>query len=108
MIGEKPNLRVRVAVLSAALACVCLTVVACSIPRQSHHFCTASSQRLIEIAWRAERADCPSRNDCEFQVGEDRKGRCYVQVNFPGELTGNFVTLIIAEDGHIVERIPGI
>jgi hypothetical protein len=41
-------------------------------------------------------------------VGEDRKGRCSVQVNFPGELTGNFVTLIIAEDGHIVERIPGI
>ena len=82
MNDEKANSPLRVAALSAALACVCLTIVACSVPRQPYHSCAAASQRLIEIAWRDQRAGCPSLSDCEFHVDEDRQGRCSVQVIF--------------------------
>ena len=108
MNDEEANSHIHLVARSAALACACLAIVGCSAPRQPYHSCAASSQRLIEIAWRDQRAGCPSLSDCEFHVDEDRKGRCSVQVIFPGELTGNFVTLVLSEDGHIVERVPGV
>ena len=33
-------------------------------------------------------AECPNLSDCEFDVNEDRKGLCSVQVINPGEVTG--------------------
>lgn len=108
MSSEKVVPHMRMAAPFVTLVWGCMNVAACSVMKQPQPSCVDSSQRLIEIAWRDQRADCPSLNACEFHVDEGRKGRCYVQVFYPGGLIGNWVGLVISRDGHIVERDPGI
>jgi hypothetical protein len=106
--AKKGSSQLRLIVLSTGLTCACL-VAACSLPTKPRDPCQDSSRHLIEIAQRDRLAEkCQGSTECEFQVNEDRWGRCTVTVFFPGVLTGNFVTLVISDDGRVIERIPGI
>jgi hypothetical protein len=75
--------------------------------------CRLTSAQLVKIAQNDQAAECTPASNCELIVMEKERAHwCAVQV-WPGpkgsvHLTGNFVTLVISNDGVVLRRISGV
>ena len=93
----------------------CLVALACAQASHARYPCRLSDERLIDIARRDRGDECRSPQRCDFHVmSEERNYWCAVQVFFlsetPGSvpIAGNFVTLVISNDGKVIKRVPGV
>lgn len=93
----------------------CLAALACAEAAQARYACRLSEQQLTDIARRDQADECQSPRRCDFHVlADERDYWCAVQVFYLPEipenvpLIGNFVTLVISNNGKVTKRIPGV